>query len=214
MLVVLSLLALVPPFFMLHVQNIIENSAIAGILLVILLFGAGVFFLANLIIVFVYSIKWLYGALSALRKLNVYSGPILPIMLLCIIPFIGQIAFYLIYRKMIHCQQKYLNESGATYTAVSMNAINISLVLSILNVLVDASSSYLNISPFVSLIGALVAALALIQAITLYVRQQETLCNLVQQQFVDEKVNNAIWEREILKASEQVQATYASKDKE
>ncbi|MCF0223074.1 MAG: hypothetical protein HUK20_02280 [Fibrobacter sp.] len=200
-------------FYIERLPTIMEASTIAGALLLLFVCGIGVLLCISMLIIIVYFIKWIYGSLKTLHRLNLFSGSYLLVTLLCIIPFIGQFVYYFTYRKMVNGLQKYLTEGGATFVPISMRAINASLILCILQIVVDSVSGYFNISTFVGLGLSLLAVLALIWATVPFIGQEEILGRLLQQQFIDKKVGDAIWEREIHKAAEQVQATYPGDDK-
>lgn len=192
------------------VQNPDAPMAMSMLLLVLGIAFVGFALSITIIIMAVHWFCWLFRSTQNMKKLQPDAMSPWAATILCLIPFVGQIVHYFVFKSLIKRTQAELDSRNGDCPTVPMNFLNIWIGLTIVSTIMGSIEEMKIVVGTGAVLG--VAALVLyIKVFTAYIAQEECLFKLHEEQVLRQKVDQVLREREIEKAASQVQAaTYES----
>ncbi len=182
--------------------------AMGVLLLVIGNVCAGFFAAVSFINFAINWLLWIFRSAQNLKTLQPDSiSPWLAVVLCCL-PFIGQIAIYCILRSLAKRTQSELENRNVEFLPLPMKLLNLYLVLTVVSTAL-ASYGQMGILMSVGAVLSFVTIILLLKILTLLTAQEQKLFKDHEEQILRKKVDQVLREREIEKAASQIQeATY------
>lgn len=153
-------------------------------------------------------VTWLFRSAQNLDKLSSKAMSPWAVTILSIIPFVGQIIHFFLFRSLIKGVQSELDSRNAQYTPVSMTLLNLYFGFTVAATLMAAFDGIKLLTGAGIILGY--AGLAFyIKVLSTYVKQEQILFKACDDELLRQKVDQVLREREIAQAASQVQeATY------
>lgn len=172
--------------------------AVASFILLFLLFVFG-------LVLLVYWMAWLHRAEKNLRIIGSTEFlPALAVICTCI-PFLGPLIHFFIFHDLVEQQHALLEKNGIFSEKVSGKFQVLWIVAGILSILFTFLGEVSNVLSAGSYVFFLVATLSYLRCFEVFIRQEDLLIRFCQDKQFQKKVDEAIRNREILKAASQVE---------
>lgn len=181
-----------------------EESLATGMILVMLgLVAVSILMMIVVVVLGVSWITWLFRSTQNLQKLK--PGTLSPWLatILSIIPFVGQVIHYFIFRNLIKGVQGELDSRSVHCEPVPMSCLNLYLGFSIVATVVTAFNGNVPIAGLGIVLGY-AALVFYIRVLTVYTNQERELFKAIEDESLRQKVDQVLREREIEKAASQV----------
>lgn len=179
-------------------KNLNEATASQASTVLYLLLGFFVacgLFLLSLAIQGCYWVAWMYRSVTNLRILgSTKISPLLAV-ILSIIPYLGMIAHFFVFREMVTKMEAKLKELNVEHPQVSMSQLSafcLLIIMSVVGPLVNDGQ----ITMVISGVAGAVAMICYIIALSVYVKQEKLLLTAGQEEIFRRKVDEEIKKRE------------------